>query len=462
MSDNLQSIVSRSTISHCHVLTRNILGFNLSSYRSCKNLWKSAVEHHSFFRLQSPKAPGRKFSLLGLSSKFRYSGRTEFQTVSETALAGNSNNKSSSSSRWDRGFFRSPSRRVLRQTMPNLERSRNMLASPEHSSIGSSNISSSNGHLKPPGVPSDAKSTSSSRVSLAVRAYESFNNRVQSLGVRSPRKAWGDDSDDDGGFLASTLPRLRGHAPSLPPNLPSSGPPSSSPCSKTKSPTDLSKAPALFSYVDDSSSERGASEPPPSSLGRASSEPPSQASTVRISSYTPASPTSTDQATVTPPVSDTDHAVPMDTEDDRASDHSGGSGIVTVTINPDTQGRFGFNVKGGADQGVPVIVSRVGVGTPADKCTPRLNEGDQVVMINGRDVSTLSHDQVVNFIRAAREPHSGQLVLSVRQVSTAYSKTPEYFKSLEVEAGIKSVFLQIKVPNTCHLSFFACPIMPLL
>jgi tyrosine-protein phosphatase non-receptor type 4 len=107
------------------------LGFNLSSYRSCKNLWKYAVEHHSFFRLQSPKMPGRKFPLWGLSSKFRYSGRTEFQTVSESALASNQ-----AKSRWEKAFFRSPSRRVLRQTMPNLDRTRNLLASPEHSSIG--------------------------------------------------------------------------------------------------------------------------------------------------------------------------------------------------------------------------------------------------------------------------------------------------------------------------------------
>lgn len=109
----------------------SFLGFNLSSYRSCKNLWKSAVEHHSFFRLQSPKMPGRKFPLWGLSSKFRYSGRTEFQTVSESALASNQ-----AKSRWEKAFFRSPSRRVLRQTMPNLDRTRNLLASPEHSSIG--------------------------------------------------------------------------------------------------------------------------------------------------------------------------------------------------------------------------------------------------------------------------------------------------------------------------------------
>ena len=51
-----------------------------------------------------------------------------------------------------------------------------------------------------------------------------------------------------------------------------------------------------------------------------------------------------------------------------------------------------------------------------DRCYPKLNEGDQVVLINGRDISTHSHDQVVNFIRASSEPHSGQLILAVKQV----------------------------------------------
>ena len=115
------------------------------------------------------------------------------------------------------------------------------------------------------------------------------------------------------------------------------------------------------------------------------------------------------------------------------------SGLVIITIYPDDQGRFGFNVKGGIDQKMPIIVSRVGANTPADKyerltytftlsttfihefltffrCYPRLNEGDQVVLINGRDVSQHTHDQVVNFIRASSEPHSAQLILAVRQV----------------------------------------------
>jgi len=63
---------------------------------------------------------------------------------------------------------------------------------------------------------------------------------------------------------------------------------------------------------------------------------------------------------------------------------------------------------------MPIIVSRVAPNTPADLCIPRLNEGDQVLYINGRDVSQHTHEQVVMFIKASRETHSGELVLIVR------------------------------------------------
>lgn len=59
-----------------------LLGFNMMTYRSSKNLWKSCVEHHTFFRLHSPQIQGRRFPLR-LGSKFHYSGRTEFQTVED-------------------------------------------------------------------------------------------------------------------------------------------------------------------------------------------------------------------------------------------------------------------------------------------------------------------------------------------------------------------------------------------
>lgn len=53
-------------------------------------------------------------------------------------------------------------------------------------------------------------------------------------------------------------------------------------------------------------------------------------------------------------------------------------GLVTIRMKPDEGGKFGFNVKGGADQNLPLLVSRVAPNTPADRCYPRLNEGDQV------------------------------------------------------------------------------------
>ena len=87
---------------------------------------------------------------------------------------------------------------------------------------------------------------------------------------------------------------------------------------------------------------------------------------------------------------------------------------ITIRMKTDQQGRFGFNVKGGKDQHLPVLVSRVAPNTPADTAVPKLNEGDQVLSVNGKDVANLSHDEVVSLIRLTKttEP-SEQLTLVV-------------------------------------------------
>nr|CAB3265282.1 PTP tyrosine phosphatase [Phallusia mammillata] len=90
--------------------------------------------------------------------------------------------------------------------------------------------------------------------------------------------------------------------------------------------------------------------------------------------------------------------------------------LVVVRVKPNSEGWYGFNVKGGADQNLPIVVSKVAPNSPASLSTPHLNEGDQVLQINGRDVSTHTHEQVVRFIRSTREHHSMQLVLLVRPV----------------------------------------------
>ncbi|XP_053121870.1 tyrosine-protein phosphatase non-receptor type 3 isoform X3 [Hemicordylus capensis] len=98
-----------------------------------------------------------------------------------------------------------------------------------------------------------------------------------------------------------------------------------------------------------------------------------------------------------------------DKEDDVDGD------LLLICILPDKDGKFGFNLKGGTDQKMPLVVSRIIPDSPSDKCIPKLLEGDQIVLINGRDISEHTHDQVVMFIKASRESHTRELVLLIRR-----------------------------------------------
>ncbi|XP_061531258.1 LOW QUALITY PROTEIN: band 4.1-like protein 4B [Phycodurus eques] len=61
--------------------------FQLASAKSCKHVWKCAVESHAFFRLRQPtagKAGRGDFTRLG--SRFRFSGKTEYQATHGSRL----------------------------------------------------------------------------------------------------------------------------------------------------------------------------------------------------------------------------------------------------------------------------------------------------------------------------------------------------------------------------------------
>ncbi|XP_071493680.1 tyrosine-protein phosphatase non-receptor type 4-like isoform X6 [Diadema antillarum] len=211
-----------------------VIGFNMTSYRACKNLWKSCVEHHTFFRMVDPQPPAKRRTFFQLGSKFRYSGRTETQTMEETKK-------------------RLAEREICREN--GLSRSAEMLNVPPHMTYMDDN--------------------GGSDVSLGTgNSYELLGNGYKT--------------------------------------------------------------------------------------------------------------------------------------------QSNGDALVVIRMLPDDRGRFGFNVKGGADQGAPIIVSRVAPNTPADLCIPRLNEGDQILRLNNQDVSSSTNDQVVAIIRAIGDAGNKDLVLTVR------------------------------------------------
>nr|XP_057939376.1 band 4.1-like protein 4B isoform X1 [Doryrhamphus excisus]XP_057939377.1 band 4.1-like protein 4B isoform X1 [Doryrhamphus excisus] len=61
--------------------------FQLASAKSCKHVWKCAVESHAFFRLRQPttgKTGRSDFTRLG--SRFRFSGKTEYQATHSSRL----------------------------------------------------------------------------------------------------------------------------------------------------------------------------------------------------------------------------------------------------------------------------------------------------------------------------------------------------------------------------------------
>ena len=196
--------------------------FDCFQYRSCKLLWKSCVEHHAFFRLSAPPPPNRRSTLLllTLGSKFRYSGRTEYQTREDTSFRSQSRERE----RERRTFFRSPSKKLLfiRQTLrgKTVQSNRTEIDIGENESMSESQ----------PHVLQDATNTSMSQsqescysqshqprpskmhrsaniMNLKVAASSSLRacDKVQSYADKEPRKAWGERSprlsDDEGGFL---------------------------------------------------------------------------------------------------------------------------------------------------------------------------------------------------------------------------------------------------------------------
>ncbi|KAK6310012.1 hypothetical protein J4Q44_G00198930 [Coregonus suidteri] len=322
-----------------------LLGFNMVNYRACKNLWKTCVEHHTFFRLDRPVPPQKNFftHYFSLGSKFRYCGRTEVQSVQYGKEKGIK----------DRVFARSPSKPLSRKLMGGTDWevvSKNSLSDErlETQSLPT---------RSPPGTPNHRNSFvqegTRMRPSSVGHLVDHVIHASPSLPVFANHKSASSTQANSISLDSTPSPEtVDGQPPALPPKQ------------SRKNLSQIIQAHSQQSLLDNHINEM--------------------------------------------------YDVPMATDKTTLNGVVSHDNLVLLKMRPDDSGRFGFNVKGGADQKMPVIVSRVAPGTSADLCVPRLNEGDQVVLINGRDISEHTHDQVVMFIKASCESHSGELILLVR------------------------------------------------
>ncbi|XP_037379123.1 band 4.1-like protein 5 isoform X2 [Talpa occidentalis] len=113
--------------------------FRLDHPKACKHLWKCAVEHHAFFRLRGPvQKSSHKSGFIRLGSRFRYSGKTEYQTTKT-----NKPRRSTS-------FERRPSKRYSRRTI----QMKASTAKPEELSVPNNVSAQSNGSQQAWGVRS--------------------------------------------------------------------------------------------------------------------------------------------------------------------------------------------------------------------------------------------------------------------------------------------------------------------
>ncbi|XP_022375373.1 band 4.1-like protein 5 isoform X4 [Enhydra lutris kenyoni] len=104
--------------------------FRLDHPKACKHLWKCAVEHHAFFRLRGPvQKSSHRSGFIRLGSRFRYSGKTEYQTTKT-----NKPRRSAS-------FERRPSKRYSRRTL----QMKGSTAKPEELSVHNNVSTQSNG-----------------------------------------------------------------------------------------------------------------------------------------------------------------------------------------------------------------------------------------------------------------------------------------------------------------------------
>ncbi|TMS09983.1 Gamma-1-syntrophin [Larimichthys crocea] len=93
----------------------------------------------------------------------------------------------------------------------------------------------------------------------------------------------------------------------------------------------------------------------------------------------------------------------------------------TVTIRRQTIGGFGLSIKGGAEHKIPVVISKISKEQKAE-LSGLLFIGDGILQINGINVRSYRHEEVVQVLRNAGEEVT--LTVSFLKKTPAFLKLP--------------------------------------
>ncbi|KAK7945516.1 hypothetical protein WMY93_001244 [Mugilogobius chulae] len=111
----------------------------------------------------------------------------------------------------------------------------------------------------------------------------------------------------------------------------------------------------------------------------------------------------------------------------------------TVTIRRQTIGGFGLSIKGGAEHKIPVVISKISKEQKAE-LSGLLFIGDGILQINGINVRSYRHEEVVQVLRNAGE----EVTLTV----SFLKKTPAFLKLPSVKTARHAVlFVVAHVPG---------------
>ncbi|XP_020917799.1 tyrosine-protein phosphatase non-receptor type 4 isoform X2 [Exaiptasia diaphana] len=271
----------------------NTIAFQMQTYRATKNLWKTCVEYHSFYRTHCPK-PMNNRRLFRMGSKYRYKGKTEYQAIEE-----------------------------------------------------------SRSHVRPePKI---------------VRTLSRRYSKRSDSGSRSLRRL-----DLDREFEKDTSAFIEKHAP-----------------------------PFHYSSAPNSTDK----------LNRIGNVKRSHSTSANVGGLVKPSHESHKKE------GSCDSLDSKGSEGDESKVGNGTTpqeGLINVRMEPDELGRFGFNVQGGFDIELPVIISKIARATPADLCMPQLQEGDEIIYINGQAMKGLTHQEIVDLIRSISCSKNQVLILTIR------------------------------------------------